>query len=704
MKRILLFFPALLLCSLIFGQDGNEPNNGFSEATVVSLEALAAGIEGSIDPIGDNDYFAFEVPRAGSVIADVTGVRGGIEMEITLLGADEREILQRYGSNDGPVNLTELVCEPGMYYLRLKDRGDNETSPERYRLTVVLDTTDVYECNNSFDDASQIEFGALIDGQILGTADADFFAFEMPRAGSVVTDVTGVRGGIEMEITLFGADEREILQRYGSNDGPVNLTELVCDPGTYYLRLRDRGDNETSREPYRLTVALDTTDTYECNNNFDEAAAIEFGAFIDGQILGTADADFFAFEMPRAGSVVADVTGVRGGIEMEITLFGADEREILQRYGSNDGPVNLTELLCDPGTYYVRLRDRGDNETSREPYRLTVALDTTDTYECNNNFDEAAAIEFGAFVDGQILGTADADFFAFEVPRAGSVIADVTGVRGGIEMEITLFGADEREILQRYGSNDGPVNLTELLCDPGTYYVRLRDRGDNETSREPYRLTVVLDTMDLYECNNDFALATTVSLCDTIYASIFPQGDQDIYSVLVDNSDTVVIDFGNANPDIFISLYAYNATYDQVQLQQDQPGDPIYLIAQDSGLYYVQVIAQSNSQFSQQLYSLVFQTTEGCTTTSTNQILTQGAIRLSPNPTQNNITVTYGTQLADKQPTLRIFGADGRQLADYPRVESGRSLDLTGLPNGLLLFQFRVDGEMTTLRVVKEGR
>ena len=94
----------------------------------------------------------------------------------------------------------------------------------------------------------------------------------------------------------------------------------------------------------------------------------------------------------------------------------------------------------------------------------------------------------------------------------------------------------------------------------------------------------------------------------------------------------------------------------------------------------------------------------GCVTTSTNQIIPDGAIRLSPNPTQHTITVTYGSQLTDKQPTLRIFGADGRQLADYPHVQSGRSLDLTGLPAGLLLFQFRAEGEMRTLRVVKEGR
>ncbi|MGB3802150.1 MAG: T9SS type A sorting domain-containing protein, partial [Lewinella sp.] len=271
-----------------------------------------------------------------------------------------------------------------------------------------------------------------------------------------------------------------------------------------------------------------------------------------------------------------------------------------------------------------------------------------------------------------------------------------------IRPEIKLFDTRQEQIARELGSTGVPNQLIHKVCDTGTYYFTVEHYLGSVSSEETYAVNLTFDTTDVYECNDNFLSAKQLTLCDTIFGAIYPISDQDFYSITSEAEDTTIIDFGDLNPDIGISLYAYGPNQAQVTLQQEEPGDPVYLIAQDSGQYYIQVIAQNSSQSSQQLYSLVFQTTAGCTTTSTNQILTGGTISLFPNPAQDNVTVEYGERLADKRPTLRIFSADGRLYNVYPQVENGQSLDLSNIPAGVLFFQFRVDEEVATMRVVKQ--
>ncbi len=108
MKNVLLFSLLFVGFTGLWGQDLNEPNNSFATATVVTLVDLSAQVDGAINPTGDLDFYRVEVPRAGVLVADVTNVTGGIEMEITLFDSTQREILQRVGSDEQPINLTEL--------------------------------------------------------------------------------------------------------------------------------------------------------------------------------------------------------------------------------------------------------------------------------------------------------------------------------------------------------------------------------------------------------------------------------------------------------------------------------------------------------------------------------------------------------------------------------------------------------------------
>ena len=255
--------------------------------------------------------------------------------------------------------------------------------------------------------------------------------------------------------------------------------------------------------------------------------------------------------------------------------------------------------------------------------------------------------------------------------------------------------------------------------EPGTYYIRVQDQNNDSRDERDYNICVSL-TANPAEVNQtvDFAFPISADTClmDNIW------GENETFSAAGQNGDdrdwfTFTIDEpgqfsallrgvpAGINPNMVLYQYDEDESLEEVKtdgvsFSSGGQNLDIEIDTLDAGTYYLLIEDQSNDSRDEEMYSLCLIYGNTVSTVEISSL----AISLFPNPTQNNITVTYGDQLADKPLTLRIFGADGRQLADYPRVESGRSLDLKGLPSGLLLFQFRVDGEMSTLRVVKEGQ
>ena len=583
MKQLFVFIPALLLSASIFGQDSNEPNDEFGEATVIPLEDLTYEGEGFINPDGDEDYYRIEFPRTGLLVVQIV-----------------------------------------------------------------------------------------------------------------------VPSNIYPNLALFNENQEEVKTVQGSQGTTTTFIGKICSAGTYFFRIKDRFRDNSSTEAYRFTATLNIDDDFECNDRFNEASVVTLGDTIVGTVLDEGDEDYYRIEFPRTGLLVAQIV-VPSNIYPNLTLFNEDQEEIKTVQGSQGTTTTFVGKICDAGTYYLRVKDRFSDNFSTEIYRLTPVLDTLDVYECNDQFTDAALVELGDTIIGTIQDEGDQDYFRIDVTRTGVLSAQIS-VPSNLYPNLTLFDEDQVELVSIQGGQGITTTLTNQFCSPGTYYLRVRDRFSDNSSSDAYRLNLDYNSADTYECNDEFATAFKVELCDTIYGTIFPSDDEDFYQISAMAGDTIIFEFGDIQPNIQYYVSGYSEDQNSITLIQENMGDPILLIADESGNYYFQIYAQNSSTFSQDFYSFLLTTPSGCDVTNTTELLSGGTISLSPNPTQHNITVTYGAQLASKQPTLRIFGADGRQLADYPHIQSGRSLDLTGLPTGLLLFQFRAEGEMRTLRVVKEGR
>lgn len=75
--------------------------------------------------------------------------------------------------------------------------------------------------------------------------------------------------------------------------------------------------------------------------------------------------------------------------------------------------------------------------------------------------------------------------------------------------------------------------------------------------------------------------------------------------------------------------------------------------------------------------------------------------QVGPNPSSGTVTITWS---GPSPCQLRIFAADGRLLRACGPVHAGQSIDLDGLPRGLLLLQLQRGQELATRRLVLLGR
>ena len=706
--RATVAFSLLFVClAPVTAQDANEPNDDFGEATVLAFDDLSVEVEGTINPAGDQDYYRVDVPQSGVLVARITNVPAEMYPSIVLYNEDQTQMKTVSGSQGVTTSIVDRICASGVYYLRVSDRFSGDRGSDAYRLTVTLETTDVYECNDDFSTASPLELGDTAVATIRDEGDEDYYRIEVPRAGVVVAQVLNVPAEMYPRIVLYNNEQTALKTESGSQGITTNLAERVCSPGTYYLRVDDRFGGDRGDETYRFAISLDTTDINECNDRFTTATTIELGDTAVATIRDEGDEDYYRIEVPRAGVVVAQVLNVPAEMYPRIVLYDDGQTALKTESGSQGITTNLADRVCVPGTYYLRVDDRFSGDRGDATYRFAVNLDTTDSYECNDAFTSATLLELGDTVVATIRDEGDEDYYRIEVPRSGAIVAQVRNVPAEMYPRITLYDEGQTALGNSSGNQGMTISLADQLCNSGTYYLRVDDRFSGDRGSETYTFLVSLDTTDTYECNNDFNSAAEVTLCDTVFGSIFPSGDNDYYQVTAAAGDTIVLSFAGLQPAINYSIRGYDPGQNEVTLRQDNPGDSIFLFAQDSGAHYFRFMPRNSADFSQDPYSVLFSIPAGCgvgdtTPVSINTILTEGAMRLYPNPATDQVTVDYSDQLRGRSLALRILSVDGRELASYPRLQQGQSFDIGALPDGILLFQFRVEQEVATYRIVKQ--
>jgi hypothetical protein len=468
-----------------------EPNNTFLDANEIS----PGDIQGSIDPVGDADFYVFDVPISGVITASIINVPSNINFRIALFNEAQNLIAQTANFiPNGTVLNFEMLVTPGTYYIRLVDIGNSDSNPQLYTLIFGLDTSDVHEWNNTFQTATPVSLDTSILATIRSRGDADYYVFDVPESGVITANIFNVPSNINFRIALFNEVQNLIAQTANFIPNGNNLNfEMLVTPGTYYIRLVDIGDSDSSPQLYTLNLGLDTSDVHEWNNTFQTATPVSLDTSILATIRSRGDADYYVFDVPKSGIVTANIFNVPLNINFRIALFNEAQNLVAQTANFVPNGSNLNfEMLVPFGTYYIRIVDIGDSDSSPQLYTLNLGLDTADVHEWNNTFQTATLVSLDTTILAAIRSQGDKDFFKFNVSTDGELNVEITNVPANIACRLALYDGSQNLIDQTPGFAPNGSNLSyNRFLLAGTYYIRVMDIGDFDTNSQLYTMDMV---------------------------------------------------------------------------------------------------------------------------------------------------------------------------------------------------------------------
>jgi hypothetical protein len=244
-----------------------EPNDAFGQAN-----ALAVGVDiaGTVDPVGDVDYYSFTASRGDRVIADIDArvlePSSPLDSELFLLDADGETVLTSNddyaGTNDSYIEY--VLPTPGTYFLRVQEHGNDTGGPEfAYKLGLtVQENTDAFEPNDDSASATGMSDGDSLYALITPTGDFDYYSFTASGGDTVIADIDAVvlepSSPLDSELFLLDTDGETVLTSNDDYDGHDSYIEHVLpESGTYFLRVQERGNERGGPEfVYKLKVLI----------------------------------------------------------------------------------------------------------------------------------------------------------------------------------------------------------------------------------------------------------------------------------------------------------------------------------------------------------------------------------------------------------------------------------------------------------------
>lgn len=349
---------------------GNNPNPVINFNSAVSVN-FGTSLKGYITTKGGYGVYRFTNKRGGVIEIKVDTVPGNLNLTLDFYDSQKNWLYGNYGTWGQTVNLN-AVCPPGTYYAVVKDGDGDETSEQPFSFVLDLDSTDIYEYNNTLATARTIGIDWEVRAKIKPENDEDAFQFYSPKDGIVNFTLSNVPQNIDIVSDIYDYQNNYIGGITGGMGESYSFGSLLF-AGTYFIKFKDGYTDAYSNDFYRIKINLDTSDFWEINNTFGYAKAIELNQDVSGKIKPVADLDMFKIQVPLTGQMQVTVTQVPQEITMVVELYDSMQVKVANAIGlSNGQPVTLNYSITRPWMYYVRLSDEYNNDVSDSYYNFRV--------------------------------------------------------------------------------------------------------------------------------------------------------------------------------------------------------------------------------------------------------------------------------------------------------------------------------------------
>ncbi len=674
--------------------DPFEPNHHFMTASPIAVNDV---VEAFIYPAGEEDWYEVEFQTSGAFHMSLTDMPSDMRMEVAMYGPNlEWLYVNANAGNPGDNVFKDYdVPHPGIYFIRVRDLDRKRSLDDSYQLTTSFEeVSDPFEPNHDFWNAKLVQQSSL-SAYIFPNGDQDFYRIFAPGGGPLDITLEQVPENLRMELALYNVDYGWMYLNPSSAalGDPVSL-HLEEASGYYFLRVRAVEGGRSANQMYRLSfVGADLTHVLptetspteaEPNNGLPGANRIAEG-ITTGAFHG--DEDWYAIEIDARAEWVVELIPTANN-RPQIDLYDSNKGHMGGYEAENKGdPCHLTRSITSSGVYYIRVID-DDNAATEESYQLHTAIHLDpDEYEDNGSYATAVPINLNSPVVGNLFPTGDQDWFVFEVVESGTVHFNLANQAQNIQSSLIVYNENLHELLRKEELHGGtPLKASLRVENPGRYWVRLHDRGNNGYSMESYTLTAVFaPEVDVNEPNDRFSQPTVITQINQMSGIVYPHNDWDWYRFDVTESGRIRIQISQPEG-IYPDLRLYNDSRVEIaRVHARNANESIMLIydISEPDSYYVSVRDNHEAHVSESPYIL---TIEGAATPQSAPIA-EPFFDMTPNPAQVGQMVTLtgvgsdpASQIVDYEWTSNLAGKLGQ----------GASLTVQNLSPGIHSIGLRV--------------
>jgi hypothetical protein len=467
MKNLSIVLLLAILASATFctrkGTLEKEPNNSFSTANTVTLDALYAG---SMDSPGDRDFYTLQITNRGVIDVQVSGVKG-TNLAFKIWKGDEEPRLIKWVDDNrksSPERMANISVNPGSYYLEIfqSDRDPRKSakeSPYEFTLKWREAVAEESEPNDSKDDADTLHadqeitgyyspaYNRMNDDKENLNREEDWYVIDVALKSDAsrlmdlsLSGVTGVNaimrlydsvGALLAESDNGGPDEPEMISGAG-----------IKKSGSYYIMVASKGYTANHEEPYKLNATLKEHDSgaeIEPNGDFDRSNVIS-NNIMTGRINTKDDIDMFTYEISGEPAVLRIELRPSEDMDAILTIYSASREKIVDINAGGKGKKEIFPNFYTDKSFYLAVSAKTGEKLPAGEYILSVTpIENAEHQERepNNDISQANRIKDKS-IAGYTSFKGDKDFFVLTYDSRVKEKFEVNGVKGGaIKVSIT---------------------------------------------------------------------------------------------------------------------------------------------------------------------------------------------------------------------------------------------------------------------------
>lgn len=494
MKSRIFFFAVafLALSATTFSQDAQEPNDSFGAAKTVSAGTTLAC---SIHTTADQDNFKMTVPTGGTITVDIPTNSTALALRIEVFGSTGSNplITNEVSSVAGGGVSLAAVVPAGAWYIVVR-RNSGTASQTLFNVTFGFDNSDACEFNNDFGTACPVSLPATIQAKLWGVNDPtqanydiDYYRVTVGSGGVLTANIPANSTGVQIRLRVIADDaSTEIASSVaGAANGAVSAAAVV-PAGTYYIAV-SRNTGALSPNPYTLSLAFDTTDQCEFNNDFGKACTIQPNSTTQAQLWGVNnptqannDIDYYRVTTQQAGVLEASIPTNATGVQIRLQIYADDAST--QLAASTATAINAAvsvPAVVPAGTYFVVV-SRNTGALSANPYTLNMKLDTADDGEWNNDLATAKVVQPNTTLQAHLWGinyptadNEDVDYYKITLAAAGDICVNIPVNSTQMIIRIQLYNQAGSVIANAVSNAMGSQTTLQKSVAAGTYFIKV---------------------------------------------------------------------------------------------------------------------------------------------------------------------------------------------------------------------------------------